>query len=274
MSLTLHSVSAFDLPTIVDIYFASFVQSLPVHRLIYPLGLTPSIFNTALASHKSLLKDPHVHYLKVVHSDLKGESEQLPLIDHGESSIKSDDHESTQPAGNIVAFARYNLWREDRAPGTWDAPFVINEGQLGPPEEVNLRAARTCYGRQKALTKEVVRGRRCVCRSWISNSTRHFPYHADLSALVTHPSHQHRGAGAMLARCIIDLATQEGLDIYLQATPTGYSLYCKLGFEDVAFFELDLDALGGAVEKGTGGLHRMVLMRLSIDKGDQRGREL
>ncbi len=94
--------------------------------------------------------------------------------------------------------------------------------------------------------------------------TKYTPYDVVLTWLATRPSHQHRGAATMLLRWLIDLAEREGLDLYLQATPTGYPLYRQFGFEDAAAFEVNLGDLGGTVEDGPEGPYRTVLMRFSV----------
>ena len=85
-----------------------------------------------------------------------------------------------------------------------------------------------------------------------------------MSRIATHPSHQHRGAATLLLEHVKDLAHREGLDILLQGTPAAYPLYHKLGFEDVAAFEVDLGDLAG---KGASGeSYRTVLMKLGVLK--------
>ena len=83
-----------------------------------------------------------------------------------------------------------------------------------------------------------------------------------MQRLATHPSHQHRGAATLLLEHVKDLAQREGLDILLQGTPAGYPLYHKLGFEDVAAFEVDLGDLAG--EGASGESYRTVLMKLGV----------
>jgi GNAT superfamily N-acetyltransferase len=54
-----------------------------------------------------------------------------------------------------------------------------------------------------------------------------------LSVLVTHPEKQGLGVGSTMVKWGCDLADEEGLPSYLEATPAGYPVYQKLGFEEV-----------------------------------------
>ena len=83
-----------------------------------------------------------------------------------------------------------------------------------------------------------------------------------MQRLATHPSHQHRGAATLLLERVKDVARREGLDVLLQATPSGYPLYRRMGLEDVAAFDVDLGVLAG--EWPSGERYRNVLMKLGV----------
>jgi len=53
----------------------------------------------------------------------------------------------------------------------------------------------------------------------------------DLSALITDPKHQRRGAGSMLIKWGTDIADAAGIECCLEATETGRPLYERHGFE-------------------------------------------
>lgn len=72
----------------------------------------------------------------------------------------------------------------------------------------------------------------------------------------------------MLIQWGLDLADREDLDVFLTSTPVGHSLYRKMGFEDIAAFDIDLGTLGGTVEIGAGGVYKYVLMRRGYGEGN------
>lgn len=307
MPLTLHKATFTDLPTIISIQFAAFQQSSPIERLVYPLGLTPAILTSALVSRERSFHDSQTYHLKIVNSDLVSESGQMQPAERDEEQSVGSSSEVTASKSNTIAFARYYMWHEQREAAVWDSPYSVREGELGPPGEVNLDAARLFFGQVRELTRRFVRGRKCVCKliRYIShiyvmssffahvffNNVKHqhrtsYDYQhvsspitltislltphihrPDLSLLATRPSHQHLGAGTMLVQWGIDLADREDLELFLTATPTGHSLYRKMGFEDIAAFEIDLGTLGGTAKNDTGGFYKHVLMRRGIGEG-------
>lgn len=76
----------------------------------------------------------------------------------------------------------------------------------------------------RSVTRKLINGKRTV-----------------LDILHTHPSHQGRGAGAQLVKWGTDLADKEGLQCYLESSPTGYPLFKKCDFEDVTEMEIELN---------------------------------
>ena len=164
MPLTLHEATFADLPIIISIQFAAFQQSSPLERLVYPLGLTPSIFTSALVSRERLFHDSQTYHLKIVDSDLVSENWQIQPAERDEEQSGGIKSEFTASKSNIIAFARYHVWHEQREAAMWDFPYSVREGELGPPEEVNLEAARLCFGQVRELSRRFVRGRKCVCK--------------------------------------------------------------------------------------------------------------
>lgn len=190
MPLTLHTATVTDLPTIISLQFAAFQQSSPIERLIYPLGLTPSILTSALASRERPFHDLQTIHLKVVDSGFVSESGQSePAERDGGSSS-----EVTASKSVTIAFARYYLWHEQREAAMWDCPYSVRDGELGLPEEVNLEAARLFFGQVRELTRGFVGGRKCVCKSirYISDIHIVSPFFLPMSSFKSSSFNQHR----------------------------------------------------------------------------------
>jgi len=75
-----------------------------------------------------------------------------------------------------------------------------------------------------------------------------------LELLDTHPSYERRGVGSQLVKWGTDRADEDGLPAWLEATPTGYGLYIRHGFEGVGDLISDLTKHGGQ------GLYKTVFM--------------
>lgn len=65
--------------------------------------------------------------------------------------------------------------------------------------------------------------------------------HVFLKILLTHPSHQRRGAGTALTRWGIEQARRRGVYTTVFASPMGLALYRRLGFWEVGRFQVRLD---------------------------------
>lgn len=70
--------------------------------------------------------------------------------------------------------------------------------------------------------------------------------HADLAILACSPSHQRLGAGTALVRWGVDLADHEDRVAWVEASPDGYPVYLRQGFEPVDVQDLDVKGLWGA----------------------------
>lgn len=76
-----------------------------------------------------------------------------------------------------------------------------------------------------------------------------------LDNLKTLPSYQRQGVGTMMLKWGIDLANKNGLKICVEATPFGFELYNKFGFNVVAEVTHDLSKWGGPAEY----MHRLMV---------------
>lgn len=61
------------------------------------------------------------------------------------------------------------------------------------------------------------------------------------------PTRGRLGAASALLRWVADVADKEGLPTWLEASPQGYRLYRRFGFEDVDVFDLHIGQRWGAV---------------------------
>lgn len=81
----------------------------------------------------------------------------------------------------------------------------------------------------------------------------------ELQNIYTLPSHSRQGAGVKLTQAVMSIAEKGPTIYYLEATPMGYGVYLKCGFEEVDHIELDLTPYGGS------GLYRHFAMIRCID---------
>lgn len=169
MTLHVSEVEANDLPTLTNLWLAAFSTSNPVERLIYPLGLTPSVTASSLTLDKREFLHPETRHFKVVDSDLASQEGQ-PLPGRRYGSIEKLDSSIGKPirqdsSGSIIAYVKFKLWSEDRKVSDWNQPFNISEGELGAIGDVNLKIARSFRGQQKEMTRIHIKGKKCICKS-------------------------------------------------------------------------------------------------------------
>ena len=84
-------------------------------------------------------------------------------------------------------------------------------------------------------------------------------------ALFTEPSFQRQGMGSALVKYGNQLADQATLPILLHATPIGYPMYAKHGFETVQYLDVDLREWvpgGKSNDKGYGNYRYRYMLRL------------
>ena len=158
MPLILHKSTITDLSAITSLQFAAFQQSSPIDLA------------SAMAFREKPFHEPENYYLKVVDSDLGSEIGHAQPAECDEEHAGGSSSEATNLEAYSIAFARYFVWNEHREAAKWDLPYTVQEGELGSAEEVNLEAARLLSGKIRELTRNFVRGRKCVCKLIYSKS--------------------------------------------------------------------------------------------------------
>ncbi|KAK2811687.1 hypothetical protein FQN50_002033 [Emmonsiellopsis sp. PD_5] len=68
--------------------------------------------------------------------------------------------------------------------------------------------------------------------------------HAFLGGIATHPAYQRLGVGSAIVKYGTDIADEANAPCWLEASPEGYGLYKKFGFEDKMQFTFDLKKYG------------------------------
>ncbi len=68
--------------------------------------------------------------------------------------------------------------------------------------------------------------------------------------MAADPAKQRLGAGSALVRWGVELADREGLPAYLEASPKGYPVYRKQGFEPIDVQDLRVRELWNAPDDG------------------------
>ena len=75
---------------------------------------------------------------------------------------------------------------------------------------------------------------------------------ADGAHCAVNPAHQGKGIGAQIWKYLLDLVDGDGLPPFIIALPALHSAYLKLGFEDVDYCDLDLNAFDRLRYRGFG----------------------
>lgn len=169
MPLALQNANLSDIPTFAFLQSTAFQQANPLDRLMFPSGSTPSVLACAVVSHEKAFHNAATHYMKVIDtteicpdSCSAGqivESYAKQEIGHG------SDIENQLGNRNIIGFARWYVWREDRSAAEWDVPRNVRSEDLGPVGDVNHQVAAVFLSQLREQKRRFVQGRKCVCKS-------------------------------------------------------------------------------------------------------------
>ncbi|KAF4634099.1 hypothetical protein G7Y89_g4020 [Cudoniella acicularis] len=213
MPLELQTAIPSDAHAMILLWFSAFHPDDPFEALIYPYGATPKAIEHEYNIITRNFKDPNVHYVKVV-----------------DSEISSDENGS-----EIIAWTCWKIWKEERPQEVWDVSWRpekpdLSNAENGILDDVDVRVEQAFYENLQEMRRKHIKGTRC----------------AHISMLCTCPTQQRRGAASMLLNWGIDLADREGLDIFAQASPMILSSggTSGLDFGLVEAWNLDVEKLG------------------------------
>ncbi|KAI9714309.1 MAG: hypothetical protein M1820_000270 [Bogoriella megaspora] len=224
-----------DIPTLVSISLAAF-SGTPTY---WPLSKSsdPSIPISQRPNHINTLfytRDPFTDT-----EVLKWQQERYgqPMREDADVRIMKIVERKGEGEGEgkeeVLAFARW--WFYLTGSGEEKEKEGGEEGREGKeketkyPDSVRAGLVETFFGKMKRERKEIMGGR---------------PYIL-LASLATHPDHYRKGAGSMLLSWGTERADGAGLEIYLESSAAGKSLYEKHGFETIKILETDLEKHGG-----------------------------
>ncbi|KAK4206703.1 hypothetical protein QBC37DRAFT_117570 [Rhypophila decipiens] len=206
-----------DIPVIADIHFDAFGTNV-AGKLLSPNGVTAEQKKRFAASLYPLPE---------------------PTIENGEMILKvveifpegvSDDG----APGEVIAFAKWDLHRHPRTEEQWDVDIPMQTletlGEGSNPEFHNA-FLRGLHLKRKELAK----GDPVLM----------------LKILCTAPHRQRLGAGWALITWGTALADQLGIPTQLEASPPGYPLYKRAGYQPVGMHDLEvIKTFGGIREEG------------------------
>ena len=236
MVFKIEPVKSGDIPSITIIQWAA-LQSNPLIQTLYPRGPTPSLTDFTVTSYQNAQRFPSVRLMKAVDPD----------------------------TGNAVAFAKWIVFRKDEqeseraveedltgetAPAPPPPPPKVNGGwhkakRRSEPPDCYVRALEDWNGIITRTRKGMMGNRRHSCASEPTHSLScYFACYAKhlmvLDILHTHPAHQGKGAGVELVKWGTDLADEEGLQCYVEASPQAVSTLRFCGFDDVTEMNINL----------------------------------
>ncbi|KAL8376009.1 hypothetical protein RB595_007221 [Gaeumannomyces hyphopodioides] len=168
-------------------------------------------------------------------------SDLFPGPDHDEAAkgerlitvaefVAEDDGSGQQQQPELVAFAKWIIYRHERTEAQWDVaePAVAKEEPDG-----------SCAVVMDAFIGDLRRRARALVKGE--------PYmHLDILACKT--AYAGLGAGTALLRSGLELADELGLAARLEASPPGYRLYLRHGFEPVAAQDLEITRRWGKAQ--------------------------
>lgn len=246
--LRLRRATPADVPDLVRVHFDAFGQGV-MHRLMYPGGPSEggraryaAAFSPPPAGDGDPSKPSPVDTFIMV-------AETLPV--EGEAGGRPE----------IVAFAKWRLVKEPVPEDTLEPLREFTAAELG--EGTNVEVYNAFIGGLHQLRRKWMKGDPCLRWFNMPPPPQNPPSPAreqsdgrltlgappDLGLLACSSTRQRLGAGSALLAWGNELADREGKVAWLEASPAGYTLYRRFGYEDVEAQDLRVAELWGAVRE-------------------------
>ncbi|KAK2615479.1 hypothetical protein N8I77_002229 [Diaporthe amygdali] len=203
-----------DAGTIAKIHFEAFGPGV-MNRLIHPDGVSDSAranFAGAIFPPPEKAADPFTEVIVMV----------AELLPEG-----NEDDGGLNPV--IIAFAKWKLVKEALPREKWDGHYEMTDEELG--EGSNAAVYNEFIGGLHQMKQRCIKGDPCL----------------HLGILAATPTRHRLGAGTALLKWGCELADRENKTAWLEASPAGYLLYRKFGFEDVEVQDLKVTETWGPV---------------------------
>ncbi|KAK3989994.1 hypothetical protein QBC44DRAFT_265984 [Cladorrhinum sp. PSN332] len=238
-----------DKEAIIRIHYAAFDDDV-MNRLMYPGGVSEAV-KQKFGDRAFTKPEP----------GKKGEH-RLFIAEY----FSPDTHPSFDPethpddgSGEVAAFAKWMFHTEPRTEEEWKAEeFVATVENFG--EGCDLSVVNTFIGGLNGKQKESAKGEAALF----------------LGILACDPKRQRLGAGSALVKFGADIADRLNLPCRLEASPVGYPVYKRLGYEDLDVLDTKVTETWGVKRDGRywgannaldiagpvpEGVHRTVIMR-------------
>ncbi|KAF3760925.1 hypothetical protein M406DRAFT_358399 [Cryphonectria parasitica EP155] len=232
--ITVRRATPADAQDLASIHFDAFGPDV-MDRLMYPGGVTDS-------ARSQFCKD-----LFTLPYDINSNKDEKPASATGAAATTTttsspaaenivmlaelhhpeDGEGAANPNPEIVAFAKWELIKEPLPEEKWNVVKEYTSEMLG--EGVNVGVYTAFIGDLQRLRRKHLKGDPLL--------------HLDILACRT--GRQRLGAGTALLNWGNELADREGKMHWLDASPKGYALYKRLGFEDVDVQDLNITELWG-----------------------------
>lgn len=249
-SLRVRKATPADVPTLVRIHYDAFGSSGPMHALMHPDGGSAdarlkfgrSFFPAATTPSQE--PGPAVETFTMVAELVPTEKEEEP---------------------EIVAFGRWKLVKEPLPEDKWHVGEEMTAEELGEGADVavynafigGINQMKNAWIKGDAVLREYIHApidTQHLSRASCQMSSRDIDLltrrtQPDLDILACTSSHQRLGAGTALLTWGNALADRLRTPHWLEASPTGYPLYRRMGFADIDVRDLDLAARWGTVRR-------------------------